>query len=113
MAASRALEAAYGKQCKIWDVAAGALLIREAGGCIIDPFGGDLLPFDLTADPNRDIPFLAGGSDDARAVAPDDSRNTELMMGSSRLGSRNVPRGVNLSAAKDLPAQWDASLRSA
>ena len=61
MVASGALEAAYGKQTKIWDVAAGVLLIREAGGLITDPFGGDLLPFDLTADPNRDLPFLAGG----------------------------------------------------
>ena len=62
MVASGALEAAYGKQSKIWDVAAGALLIREAGGRITDPFGVDLLPFDLTADPNQDLPFLAGGS---------------------------------------------------
>lgn len=61
MVASGALEAAYAVQSKIWDVAAGVLLIREAGGLVTDPFGGDLLPFDLTADPNRDIPFLAGG----------------------------------------------------
>ena len=61
MVASGALEAAYGKQTKIWDIAAGVLLIREAGGLITDPSGADLLPFDLTADPNRDLPFLAGG----------------------------------------------------
>jgi len=61
MVASGALEAAYGKQTKIWDIAAGVLLIREAGGLITDPSGGDLLPFDLTADPNLDLPFLAGG----------------------------------------------------
>jgi len=61
MVASGALEAAYGKQSKIWDVAAGALLVREAGGLITDPAGGELLPFALEADPNRDIPFLAGG----------------------------------------------------
>ncbi len=61
MVASGALEAAYGKQTKIWDLAAGVLLIRESGGLITDPFGGDLLPFDLTADPNQDLPFLAGG----------------------------------------------------
>lgn len=61
MVASGALEAAYAKQSKIWDVAAGALLVREAGGRITDPSGIDLMPFDLAADPNRDIPFLAGG----------------------------------------------------
>ncbi len=61
MVASGALEAAYTKQSKIWDVAAGALMVREAGGRITDPFGADLLPFDLSTDPNRDIPFLAGG----------------------------------------------------
>jgi myo-inositol-1(or 4)-monophosphatase len=60
MVASGALAAAYGKQSKIWDVAAGALLVSEAGGRITDPFGAELLPFALEADPDRDIPFLAG-----------------------------------------------------
>ena len=60
MVASGALLAAYGKQSKIWDVAAGTLLVMEAGGRITDPFGAELLPFALEADPNRDIPFLAG-----------------------------------------------------
>jgi len=60
MVASGALEAAYAKQSKIWDIAAGALLVTEAGGRITDPFGAELLPFNLTADADRDLPFLAG-----------------------------------------------------
>ena len=54
-----ALAAALCKQCKIWDVAAGVLLVTEAGGCVTDPFGAESLPFNLQADPNEDIPLLA------------------------------------------------------
>jgi len=60
MVASGALAAAFCKPCKIWDVAAGGLLVLEAGGVITTPFGDPRLPFDLTADPYADIPFLAG-----------------------------------------------------
>ena len=59
MVAADTLAGAFGKQCKIWDLAAGLLLVTEAGGHITDPVGGDLLPLSLDADPNRDIPFLA------------------------------------------------------
>jgi myo-inositol-1(or 4)-monophosphatase len=59
MVASGALDAAFAKQCKIWDVAAGTLLVTEAGGRVTDPFGRRLHPFNLNADPNEDIPFLA------------------------------------------------------
>ena len=63
LVASGGLDAAFGKQSKIWDVAAGALLVTEAGGTITDPYGTSLLPFDLSAHPERDIPFLAGAPD--------------------------------------------------
>ena len=59
MVASGALAGAFAKRSKIWDIAAGVLLVHEAGGVITDPGGSDLLPFDLKADPNEDIPFLA------------------------------------------------------
>jgi myo-inositol-1(or 4)-monophosphatase len=61
LVAAGSMVGAYGKQAKLWDVAAGALLVAEAGGRITDPFGGDLLPFRLDADGQRDIPFLAAG----------------------------------------------------
>ncbi|MBI1825655.1 MAG: hypothetical protein HY287_09510 [Planctomycetes bacterium] len=54
------LAAAYNKRAKIWDIVPGALLVTEAGGRITDPFGKELVPFDVTADPDRDVPFLCG-----------------------------------------------------
>ena len=59
MVASGALNGAFSKRCKIWDLAAGLLLVTEAGGRITDPTGRDLLPLSLTADAATDLPFLA------------------------------------------------------
>jgi len=59
LVASGALAAAFCKRSKIWDVAAGALLVVEAGGRITDVTGSDLERFDLAAEPGVDIPFLA------------------------------------------------------
>ncbi|MCH7840737.1 MAG: inositol monophosphatase [Planctomycetes bacterium] len=59
MVASGALSGAFCKRCKIWDIAAGALLVIEAGGRFSDPFGGSRLPFRLDADPDEDLPTLA------------------------------------------------------
>jgi myo-inositol-1(or 4)-monophosphatase len=59
MVASGALSAVFCKRSKIWDLAAGALIVVEAGGRITDPFGGNRLPFDLRADPEENLPFLA------------------------------------------------------
>jgi myo-inositol-1(or 4)-monophosphatase len=55
------LSAAFGKRVMLWDVAAGALLIREAGGVITDPWGRDYVPFDLAGDCARELPYLAAG----------------------------------------------------
>jgi fructose-1,6-bisphosphatase/inositol monophosphatase family enzyme len=59
LVASGALTAAFCKRAKIWDVAAGVLLVTESGGRITDLSGADLAPFDLTDPPDRDLPFLA------------------------------------------------------
>ncbi len=59
MVASGALGAAFCKQCKIWDIAAGALIVNEAGGRCTNVDGSDRLPFDLSADPDGDLPLLA------------------------------------------------------
>ena len=59
LVASGALAAAFCKRSKIWDVAAGALLVVEAGGRITDVTGSDLVRFDLSAEPHADMPFLA------------------------------------------------------
>lgn len=63
LVAQGALDAAFCKRCKLWDIAAGVLMVREAGGRATDPQGNDLVPFDLTRDPHRDLPTLAGRSD--------------------------------------------------
>ena len=59
MVAAGILHAGFGKRTKIWDEAAGYVLITEAGGTMTDPFGEALSPYDMQADPQRDIPFLA------------------------------------------------------
>jgi fructose-1,6-bisphosphatase/inositol monophosphatase family enzyme len=59
MLAAGAVGAMFCKRCKIWDVAAGVLLVREAGGRVTDPSGEPVLPFDLTADPDIDTPIFA------------------------------------------------------
>jgi myo-inositol-1(or 4)-monophosphatase len=60
MVAAGSLDAAFSKRSKIWDVAAGVLIAAEAGAHVTDPFGDDLVPLDVTADPGLDIPFLVG-----------------------------------------------------
>lgn len=77
LVASGALAAAFCKRSKIWDIAAGALLVTETGGRITDLLGADLVPFDLTASPDEDLPFLAAAQEiherllnSIRSVAP-------------------------------------------
>lgn len=57
--ASGALGAVFCKRAKIWDIAAGLLIVTEAGGRITDAQGADRTSFDLNLDSNEDLPFLA------------------------------------------------------
>ncbi len=57
--ASGALGAVFCKRAKIWDIAAGVLIVTEAGGRITDAQGVDRTSFDLSLDSNEDLPFLA------------------------------------------------------
>lgn len=57
--ASGAMSAMLCRRVKIWDIAAGVVLIREAGGVITDPLGKEVLPFRMDADPQDNIPILA------------------------------------------------------
>jgi myo-inositol-1(or 4)-monophosphatase len=61
LVASGAIDAALSHRCYTWDVAAGYLLVREAGGVCTDAAGGDLLPLPPQPDPNARTPFLATG----------------------------------------------------
>jgi len=58
MLASGAFGAVFNRKCKIWDIAAGIVLVREAGGVVTDPEGREVLPFDMRADPGRNIPIF-------------------------------------------------------
>jgi len=62
LVASGAFAADFCKKCKIWDIAAGALLITEAGGLITDPKGEARAPFSLTLPPETELPILAASS---------------------------------------------------
>jgi len=69
--------AVFNRKCKIWDIAAGVVLVTEAGGVVTDTGGGDILPFDMSADPGRNIPIFGAAPEahrkllaDIRAAAP-------------------------------------------
>ncbi len=54
-------DAAYQQQCKLWDLAAGYLLVVEAGGVISLPSGAPIFPRSPAAYRDQDIGFLAAG----------------------------------------------------
>lgn len=60
LVAGGALCAAYGFQCKVWDIAAGVVLVREAGGVLTGVRGEALFPWHPLGDPERNLPCLAG-----------------------------------------------------
>lgn len=60
LVASGAMAGTFCRQCKVWDIAAGAILVSEAGGVMTDPCGKPRTPFSMTADPSVDLPILAG-----------------------------------------------------
>jgi len=53
-------DAAYALECKLWDIAAVALIVQEAGGVISNHEGGSLWPIHPSAYHDEDIPILAG-----------------------------------------------------
>ncbi len=59
--AAGALDASFGQEIKLWDIAAGALLVTEAGGIITTPGGEALFPVDPSKYKGEDLAFLAGG----------------------------------------------------
>lgn len=53
-------DAAYALECKLWDIAAAALIIQEAGGVATDHAGRSLWPIVLEGYRDEDIPILVG-----------------------------------------------------
>ncbi len=64
-------DAAYALECKLWDIAAGALLIEESGARISDHAGRGLWPVDVAAYHNTDMPVLVAGADLHALLLPD------------------------------------------
>ncbi len=60
MLADGNVDGAIAIECSLWDIAAGALMVTEAGGLITDVSGRDLFPFDFAPNPRRHTPFIAG-----------------------------------------------------
>lgn len=46
---------------KLWDIAAAAAIVLEAGGILTDLEGGPIFPFNLISYQGAKVPFLAGG----------------------------------------------------
>jgi myo-inositol-1(or 4)-monophosphatase len=73
LVASGAMDGAYGRKAKLWDLAAGALLISESGACCTTQHGGPVFPLDPAGYRGEDLPFVAARrdlhSDMLRAVA--------------------------------------------
>jgi myo-inositol-1(or 4)-monophosphatase len=70
LVASGALAAAFCKKCKIWDIAAGVLLVQEAGGKVTHGNGRALDRFDLGATVTDSIPILAAGPEIHERLLP-------------------------------------------
>ena len=59
MVAGGALDAAFCQECKVWDIAAGALLVQEAGGLVTDLQGQPHFPFSFNEPHDRHVPYIA------------------------------------------------------
>ncbi len=64
MVADGCCAGAFAHRCKLWDIAAGLLLVEEAGGVVTMLTGEPLTPFNLSADMQANIPFIAGNPRD-------------------------------------------------
>ncbi len=60
MVAAGQLDAAVSGTGKLWDIAAGVLLVEQAGGCISQPDGRTPLALDADHYSGRELPFLVG-----------------------------------------------------
>ncbi len=61
LVASGAFAAAVAWECRLWDVAAGWLLIDEGGGVCTDWNGRPLVPFGRAGYGGAEVPFVAAG----------------------------------------------------
>ena len=48
---------------KLWDIAAGTLIVEEAGGTVTGLDGNRIFPYDLSRDPEITTSFIAGSAE--------------------------------------------------
>ncbi|MBI4580756.1 MAG: inositol monophosphatase [Planctomycetes bacterium] len=63
LVASGSLDAAFAARCRLWDMAAGALIVEEAGAVVTDHSGRPYFPLDVSRYQGGSMPFLAAGPD--------------------------------------------------
>jgi fructose-1,6-bisphosphatase/inositol monophosphatase family enzyme len=56
-----AMDAVYCDDCRLWDIAAGVLLVEEAGGKLISCEGSEYFPLEVGQYAGGQMPFLAAG----------------------------------------------------
>jgi myo-inositol-1(or 4)-monophosphatase len=61
--AAGSFDAVFANKCKLWDIAAGAVIIEEAGAQLTDHQGRSYFPADLAAYAGTPTPFLAARAD--------------------------------------------------
>ncbi|NOX59005.1 MAG: inositol monophosphatase [Planctomycetes bacterium] len=61
--ATGATDGAVCMDCRVWDLAAGALIVGEAGGVVTCSDGSALFPFDMTLDATRRTSFVTARPD--------------------------------------------------
>ncbi len=71
LVSSGGLDLAYAKDCSIWDLAAGALLVEQAGGICTGVHGEPLFPVDPPTCAVTNYPFIAGGPNAHRTLLED------------------------------------------
>ncbi len=59
LVASGAVDAAFGSRCRLWDIAAGAIIVEESGALVTDHQAASYFPMDLAARQAEPTPFLA------------------------------------------------------
>lgn len=62
MVAAGEIDATLNTNCKLWDIAAGALLVTAAGGVVTDPDGAPVFPVDVGAYGGESLPTLAASA---------------------------------------------------
>lgn len=61
LVAAGSLDAVYADEAHLWDLAAGEIILREAGAQLVSPTGQPYFPVDLNPFVDRHMPLLAAG----------------------------------------------------